>query len=54
MKKSGVLPAGKPATENSSIGIDFLGARITRDEDGTAVVRSIQVHSPLHEGERIH
>ena len=35
MKKSGVLPVGKPAAENQSIGIDFLGARITRDEDGT-------------------
>ena len=35
MKKSGALPEGKPETENSSDGIDFLGARITRDDDGT-------------------
>ena len=34
-KKSGVLPVGKPDAENPSNGIDFLGARITRDEDGT-------------------
>ena len=36
MKKSGVLPEGKPEVENdSSDGIDILGARITRDDDGT-------------------
>ena len=35
MKKSGTLPEGKPETENPSNGIDFLGARITRDDDGT-------------------
>ena len=35
MKKSVVLPVGKPAAENLSNGIDFLGARITRDDDGT-------------------
>ena len=35
MKRSGALPEGKPDTENPSNGIDFLGARITRDEDGT-------------------
>ena len=29
MKKSGALPEGKPETENSSGGIDFLGARIS-------------------------
>ena len=36
MKKSGVLlPIGKPDVENPSNEVDFLGARITRDEDGT-------------------
>ena len=30
-----MLPVGKPDAENPSNGIDFLGARITRDEDGT-------------------
>ena len=35
MKKSGSLPEGKPDAKGSSDGIDFLGARITRDEDGT-------------------
>ena len=35
MKKSGALPEGKPETGSSSDGIDFLGARITRDDDGT-------------------
>ena len=36
MKKSGVLPEGRPETgKNSSEGIDFLGARTTRDNDGT-------------------
>ena len=35
MKKSGSLPGGKPDVESPSDGIDFLGARITRDEDGT-------------------
>ena len=35
MKKSGKLPAGKSDAENPSNGIDFLGARITGDEDGT-------------------
>ena len=35
MKRSGVLPEGKPETGSSSDGIDFLGARITRDDDGT-------------------
>ena len=30
MKKSGVLPVGKPDAENPSNGIDFLGAQITR------------------------
>ena len=36
MKQSGVLPEGKQdAGKNSSEGIDFLGARITRVNDGT-------------------
>ena len=35
MKKSGSLSEGKPDAESSTDGIDFLGARITRDEDGT-------------------
>ena len=36
MKKSGVLPEGRPETgKNLSEGIDFLGARITRENDGT-------------------
>ena len=35
MKKSGVLPEGKSNAENPSNEIDFLGARITRDADGT-------------------
>ena len=35
MKRSGSLPEGKPDAESSTDGIDFLGARITRDEDGT-------------------
>ena len=34
-KKSGVLPEGKPDAENPLNEIDFLGARITRDVDGT-------------------
>ena len=35
MKKSGALPEGEPETKNSSDGMDFLGARITKDDDGT-------------------
>ena len=35
MKKSGALPEGRPKQGSSSDGIDFLGARITRDNDGT-------------------
>ena len=36
MKKSGVLPEGRSETgKKSSEGIDFLGASITRDNDGT-------------------
>ena len=35
MKRSGSLPDGKPEAKDSPDGIDFLGARITRDEDGT-------------------
>ena len=35
MKKSGSLPEGKSEAESSLDGIDFLGARITSDEDGT-------------------
>ena len=54
MKKSGALPAGKPAAENLSLGIDFLGARITRDEDGTVWCDQSIYIPPLHEGERIH
>ena len=34
MKQSGNLPVGIPGLEKSD-GIDFLGARITRDKDGT-------------------
>ena len=42
MKKSGSLPYEKSeqGMECASDGINFLGARITRDDDGT-VVRSI-------------
>ena len=35
MKKSCALPEGEPETKDSSDGIDVLGARITRDDDGT-------------------
>ena len=35
MKRSGTLPVETPGTESLSNGIDFLGARITRDCDGT-------------------
>ena len=36
MKMSGSLPEEKPEKgKNTSDGIDFLGARITRDDDGT-------------------
>ena len=35
MKKPGALPEGKQVTKDSSDGIDFLGASITRDDDGT-------------------
>ena len=36
MKTSGSLPEERPDKgENTSEGIDFLGARITRDDDGT-------------------
>ena len=34
MKQSGILPVGTPGMEKLD-GIDFLGARITRDGDGT-------------------
>ena len=34
MKRSGILPVGTPGMEKLD-GIDFLGARITRDADGT-------------------
>ena len=34
MKRSGILPVGTPGMEKLD-GIDFLGARITRDGDGT-------------------
>ena len=34
MKQSGILPVGIPGLERLE-GIDFLGARITRDDDGT-------------------
>ena len=34
MKRSGILPVGTPGMEKLE-GIDFLGARITRDADGT-------------------
>ena len=34
MRKSGVLPGGKPDVDTSNE-VDFLGARITRDADGT-------------------
>ena len=36
MKKSGSLPEERPENgKSASEGIDFLGARITRDDDGT-------------------
>ena len=35
MKKSGILPEGKLEAENPSNGVNFLGDRITRDDDGT-------------------
>ena len=39
MKKSGLLPYGKAeaGVNDTSDGIDFLGARITRDDDGTVL-----------------
>ena len=42
MKKSGSLPYGESEVNvnGASDGIDFLGARITRDDDGTVCVRS--------------
>ena len=50
MKRSGVLPYCEQGESMSrtSEGIDFLGARITRDADGTAWCdQSVQVHPTL-------
>ena len=39
MKKSGSLPEERPENgKSASEGIDFLGVRITRDDDGTVCV----------------